>query len=193
METIGRDLREMQWNPLEPSHVAAIKAAGAERVHAAGDMLAVPGEPADRFVYVEEDEVEVVNPFTGKRLVPSTLGPGEYMGDIALLGCGSWSMPMRAATETRVTEVPREAMLPLMADIPKMSDIAITVLAAQRRRAIDAGDGLLVLVGEEVDRGFKKVAEFAARDRIPYRSHALGSPEAAGVASSFGTAPGVPG
>ena len=192
METIGRDLREMQRVPLQPAHIAAIRAAGTRTHYLKGTMLAEIGAAADRFVYVEDGEIEVVNPFTGDRLVPSTLGPTQFMSEISLLSGGTWSLPMRAASDTTVVEVPRSAMLRLMAAIPEMSDIVITVLAARRRRQLDAGDGMLVLVGEEEDRAVRKVAEFAARNRLPYRSYPLGSAEAAHVASSCGTAPREP-
>ncbi len=192
METIGRDLREMQRVPLQPAHIAAIRAAGTPKHYLKGTMLAEIGAPADRFVYVEDGEIEVVNPFTGDRLVPSTLGPTQFMSEISLLSGGTWSLPMRAASDTTVVEVPRSAMLRLMSAVPELSDIVITVLAARRRRQLDAGDGMLVLVGEEEDRAVRKVAEFAARNRLPYRSYPLGSDEAAHVASSCGTAPQEP-
>lgn len=192
METIGRDLREMQRIPLEPSHVAAIRAAGTRRRYKKGASLAEVGAPADRFVYVEQGEIEIMNPFTGERLVPSTLGPTQFMAEISLLSGGTWSMPMRAASDTVVVEVPRREMLRLMSAVPEMSDIIITVLAARRRRHLESGDGMLVLVGEESDRAIRGVAEFAARNRVPYRSYPIGSPEAAAVADSCGTGPEAP-
>lgn len=192
METIGRDLKEMQRIPLAPGHVVALRAAGVDRRYKAGDWLAEVGAPADRFVYVEAGEVEVVNPFTGDRLVPSTLGPTQFMGEVSLLSGGNWSMPMRAVSETQVIEVPRDRMLHLMSAIPEMSDIVITVLAARRRRQLESSDAMLVLVGEEDDRAVRQVAEFAARNRIPYRSHPVRSVEAAAVATSCGTPADAP-
>jgi thioredoxin reductase (NADPH) len=192
METIGRDLREMQRIPLESTHVAALMAAGRRRHYTAAQMLTEVGAPIDRFIYVENGEVEVADPFTGKRLVSSTIGPTQFVSEIALLSGGTWSLPMRAARATDVIEVPRAEMLRLMAEIPEMSDIVITVLAARRRRQLEAGDGMLVLVGEESDRAVRRVAEFAARNRVPYRSYALGSDEAAAVSSSCGTAHDAP-
>ncbi|QEE42750.1 MULTISPECIES: cyclic nucleotide-binding domain-containing thioredoxin-disulfide reductase [unclassified Methylobacterium] len=184
METIGPDLRVMQRVPLAASHVAAIRAVGVPRHYPAGTVLVRAGEPADRFVYVEDGEIEVVNPFTDERHLPSTLGPTQFMGEISFLNGGSWSMPMRTVTDTDVIEVPRAAMLRLMAEIPEMSDIVITVLAARRRRQLDSRDGTLVLIGEDDDRAVRRIAEFASRNRLPYRSYALGSPEAAGVATT---------
>ena len=184
METIGQDLREMQRVPLAPPHVEAIRAQGKITDYAAGTFLAKPGEPADRFIYVEEGEVEVVNPFTGARHLPSTLGPTQFLGEISFLNGGSWSMPMRAVRDTRVVEVPRPTMLRLMSEIPEMSDIIITVLAARRRRQLDSHDGTLVLIGEDADRDVRQIAEFMSRNRLPYTSHPIGSPEAESVATS---------
>jgi thioredoxin reductase (NADPH) len=146
----------------------------------------------DRFVYVEEGEIEVVNPFTDERHLPSTLGPTQFMGEISFLNGGAWSMPMRAVRETRVIEVQREAMLTLMSQIPEMSDIIITVFAARRRRQLDDRDGSLRLIGEDEDRNVRRIAEFASRNRIPYTSLPLRSPEAEATASSCAIASGTP-
>jgi thioredoxin reductase (NADPH) len=192
VETIARDLREMTRVPLAPAHVVAIRKAGRIVEVPAGTMLVHPGDPIETFVYVEEGEIEPVNPFTGERLVPSTLGPTQFMSEIAFLGGGSWSMGFRAVRDTRVIEVPRGAMLTLMARIPEMSDIIITVVAARRRRQIEAGDSALVLIGEDASRAVRRVAEFASRNRLPYRSHPLGSDEAAAVATSCSVSADAP-
>jgi thioredoxin reductase (NADPH) len=192
METIGADLREMQRIPLAASHVQALLAAGKIATYPAGTFLARPGEPVDRFVYVEEGEIEVVNLYTDERLLPSTLGPTQFMGEISFLNGGAWSMPMRAARDTRVIEVPREAMLTLMSQIPEMSDIIITVFSARRRRQLDDRYGSLRLIGEDEDRNVRRIAEFASRNHIPYESLPLGSPEAEATAQSCSIAPGKP-
>ncbi len=192
METIGRDLREMQRIPLAQSHVAALRAEGTIAFYPAGTFLAKPGEPVDRFVYVEDGEIEVVNPFTGERHIPSTLGPTQFMAEISFLSGGNWSMPLRTVRDTRVIEVPHVAMLRLMSEIPEMSDIVITVLAARRRRQLEARDGTLVLIGEDVDRDVRQIADFASRNRLPYASYPLGSPDAEEVAVSCAIAPDQP-
>jgi thioredoxin reductase (NADPH) len=192
METIGADLRQMQRTPLAASHVEALRAAGKIVTYSAGTFLTRPGDTVDRFVYVEDGEIEVVNPYTDKRHLPSTLGPTQFMGEISFMNGGVWSMPMRAARDTRVIEVPREAMLTLMSQIPEMSDIIITVFSARRRRQLDDGDSSLRLIGEDEDRNVRRIAEFANRNRIPYTSLALGSPEAEAMAQSCSIAPRAP-
>jgi thioredoxin reductase (NADPH) len=192
MESIGANLQEMQRTPLAPAHVAALREAGTEVVYPAGTYLAHPGQPADRFVYVLDGEIEVVNAYTDERHLPSTLGPAQFMGEISFLNGGNVSMPMRAVRETSVIEVPRTTMLTLMSQIPEMSDIIITVYAARRRRQIEQRDSALVLIGEELDRDVRRIAEFASRNRIPYSSFELASAEANAVAATCSLAPGRP-
>src|SRR5216684_1182256 len=192
METICRHLREMQRTPLAAAHVEALRAAGKVVTYPSGTLLAQPGAAADRFVYVEEGEIEVVNPYTDERLLPSTLGPAQFMGEISFLNGGAWSMPMRAVRDTRVIEVPREATLALMSRIPEMSDIIITVFSARRRRALDDSASTLRLIGEDEDRNVRRIAEFASRNRIPYTSLPIGSAEAEATARGCSIPAGQP-
>ena len=193
MEKIGGDLNQMQRTPLAKAHVEALRAAGVVARYPAGAVLAKPGQPVDRFVYVEEGEIEVVNPYTDQRHLPATLGPTQFMSEIALLNGGAWSMAMRTVRETRVIEVPREAVLTLMSQIPEMSDIIITVLSARRRRQLEERISSLRLIGEDADRSVRRIAEFASRNHIPYVSLPVGSPEAEALAQRCSMAPGAPG
>ncbi|HEV2268867.1 MAG TPA: FAD-dependent oxidoreductase [Steroidobacteraceae bacterium] len=186
METIGEDLRQMIRTPLSPSHVEALRAAGKVVTYPKGTIMAQQGERVNRFVYVEEGEIEVVNPFTGERHYPSTLGQTQFMGEVSLLYGGTSSLPLRAVVDTRVIEVPRETFLTLMSQIPEMSDIIITVFAARRRRQLEDRRSGLYLIGEESDRNVRRIAEFASRNRLPYASVPLHSPEAEESARSCG-------
>ncbi|WP_426688160.1 FAD-dependent oxidoreductase [Rhodanobacter ginsengiterrae] len=192
MESIGANLSEMQRTPLASAHVVALREAGTQVNYTAGTYLARPGQLADRFVYVLDGEIEVVNAYTEERHVPSTLGPTQFMGEISFLNGGNVSMAMRAVRDTSVIEVPRATMLTLMSQIPEMSDIIITVFSARRRRQIEQRDSTLVLIGEELDRDVRCIAEFANRNRIPYSSHELGSAEAQALAATCSLAPGSP-
>jgi thioredoxin reductase (NADPH) len=106
MESIGADLRQMQRTPLAASHVQALRDAGKTVTHPVGAILARSGEPITSFVYVEEGEVEVVNPYTNER-TPFTLGPTQFMGEISLLNGGAGSLTMRetAGVTNGVTEI----------------------------------------------------------------------------------------
>ena len=108
METIGGDLTTMPFQPLSAEHVEILRRLGRERRFAAGEMVAEAGEPQDRLWFVEEGEIELVDPLTDKRKHPTSLGPNQFTGEIAFLSGGSFTLPLRAAKDTRAIEVERE-------------------------------------------------------------------------------------
>ena len=87
METIGADLRQMQRTPLAAAHVDALRAAGKVVNYPAGTLLARPGEPTDRFVYVEEGEIEVdsIEPIGFPDITPQLARESGFLGLIDLL------------------------------------------------------------------------------------------------------------
>lgn len=178
MESIAADLRQMRRTPLHDAHVDAIREIAEEVQFAQGEMVARAGEPANRFVYLLEGEIEVVHPFTGERYLEASLGPTQFAGEISFLAGGANSLSLRAAKPTRTLIVPRTDMLRLMAAIPEMSDIIISVYAARRRRQLEDRDSSLTLIGADVDRNIRRIAAFAERNRIPFRSIDVGSRDA---------------
>ncbi len=192
METIAFDLLQTQRTPLAEDHLAALRSIGQAKNYAKGEIVAQAGLAIDRFILVEEGEVEVISPRTGERHLTHSLGPGQYVGEIAFLNGGSFSMSLRAAQHTRVTQVPRKEMLALMASVPELSDIIIGVFAARRRRQLESNDSSLQLIGLEQSKEIRRVAEFASRNRIPFKAIELGTPEALQITSLCGLRPGEP-
>ncbi len=184
MESIAGNLNEMRRTPLHESHVTALRNAGTEIVFKKGQMVAEVGDKMDRFIYVLEGEIEVIDPYTRQRHLPSTLGPTQFVGEIAFLSGGAYMLPMRASKVTRTVVVDRETMLELMAKIPEMSDIIISVFAARRRRQLDDEDSSLTLIGANKDRSIRQIAAFAGRNRIPFKSVDLGSSDAKATANA---------
>ncbi|MGR3436657.1 MAG: FAD-dependent oxidoreductase, partial [Shimia sp.] len=95
----------------------------------------------------------------------------------AARGGGGWGGPPPAA-ESRILHVPREAMLRLMSEIPELSDLLITVMSARRRRLLEGNEAALILVGADVDPGIRRIAGFAARNKIPFRTVDIHADEA---------------
>ncbi|MBJ3762646.1 FAD-dependent oxidoreductase [Maribius pontilimi] len=184
MESLARDLAEMQRIPLHDSHVEALRRAGRVVRFAPGDLVVTAGAPQGDFVYLEEGEIEVVNAWTGARHLPHTLGPTQFVGEIGFLTGAAASMSLRACAPCRAIAVPRVRMMELMSKIPEMSDIVITVFAARRRRQIEQGDSSLKLIGADVDKRVREIASFAARNRIPYDELPLGSAAATAEAAA---------
>jgi thioredoxin reductase (NADPH) len=193
METLGQDLETMRRVPLAPAHVDAICAIGGERWYKAGEIVADIGDPMDTFTYVLEGEIEVVDAYTGERMVPSTLGPTQFMGEIGFLNRGTNIMRMRAAVDTRVIEAPREAMLTLMSRVPELSDHLITVFAARRRKQFENRNDTIKVIGADRDPQVQAVERFLSRNRIPFQSYDMDAAdrETAAVCDLTGHEPAV--
>jgi thioredoxin reductase (NADPH) len=177
MENIGGDLSTMAPRPFAEGQLAAIRAIATVRHYAPGEVVLQAGDPLDRFVLVEEGELEVADPATGDRLLPSTLKSGQFMGELAFLNGGTMTLTHRACAPTRTIEAPRVDMLRLMSEVPEIGDHVLTVFSARRRRIFEAGDSSLVVRGAERDPAIARVASFLNRNRIPFREEAEGKPE----------------
>ena len=84
MVSIGGDLTTMKFTPLGDELVELLRQAGRERRFAAGEIVLDAGQPHDRIFYVEDGEIEVVDPMSGGRKLESTLGPRQFTGEIGL-------------------------------------------------------------------------------------------------------------
>lgn len=193
MESIGDDLAVMTPRPFNDEQMAQLRAISVERTYERGETISAVGKPLDRFVLVLDGEIEVANPYTGERLVPSTLGPGQFMGEIAFLNAGAVTLPMRSAVRTRTLEAPRAAMLELMSRVPEISDHVLSVFAARRRMQFEQGRSALTLIGAERDPAIQRIASFLSRNRIPFQSFELDDEgeEAAAICSVAEDEPAV--
>lgn len=178
MENFGEDLETMRRVPLADEHVAAIRAIGSECSYEPGTIITDVGERLDRFVYIVDGEIEVVDPETGGPVFNTTLGPTQFLGDLAFLNAGSMTLAMRAAKPTQTIEAPRSAMLELMANLPELSDHVITVFAARRRRLFEASRSSIKVIGADRDPDIQRCESFLSRNRIPFRSYDLDASDA---------------
>jgi thioredoxin reductase (NADPH) len=193
MESIGGDLRAMSPKPFEPEQLSAMRKIGRERSYRAGEMITGVGDRTEQFMLLLDGEVEVTHPVTGERIVPSTLRSGQFVGELNFLNGGSGTLPMRAAADTLMLEVPRLAMLDLMAKVPEIGDHILTVFSARRRLQFEEGRSALTVVGADRDHAVQSVASFLSRNRIPFQSFELNADgeEAAFLLRAAGYRPAV--
>lgn len=178
MESFADDLTQMHRTPLTDDHVSALRDVSEEVTWDAGYTIIRPGEPVDRFVFILDGAIEVFDPLTGDGYLSAYLGPGQFIGEIAFLSGTAAALALRTREPSRVLVAQRADVLALMSKIPEMSDIIISVLAARRRRQVEAGDGNLTLIGAEIDKSVREVESFMSRNKIPFRALSVDDPAA---------------
>ena len=169
MDHLAEDLSTMIRRPLTAAHIDLLRRAGVTRDVAAGEIVVKGDALADQFHFVEAGEFELFDLRRQSRIGANSLGAGQFIGEIAFLNGAAVLNSVRAVTAGRIISTPRASVLPLMAAEPEMSDIIVSVLAARRRGALDAGFGAVTVVGPEDDRQVRAVAAFAGRNRLPIR------------------------
>ncbi len=179
MESLAEDLATMVRRPLSADHVAAMRDIGVERRVPEGEIFLRTGDPSDKFHYVLEGGFQLWDEAREQPLTAATLGAGQFIGEIAFLVGGRMLYTMRSASPALVLEVPRAAMLRLMAAEPEMSDIIVSVFAARRRAMLERATTAIIVVGPAEDRDVRAVAAFCARNKLPVAVVDPASPEAA--------------
>jgi CRP/FNR family cyclic AMP-dependent transcriptional regulator len=91
----------------------------------AGDVLARQGEIGREFVILLEDEVDVAR--DGK--VIAVRGPGDYIGEIALLDNQPRTATVTAKTDVAAEVLNRAEFATLLADAPELSSKIMVTLA----------------------------------------------------------------
>jgi CRP-like cAMP-binding protein len=98
-----------------------------------GKVLAKKGRPGHEFIIVLEGEVEVRD---GDRVL-ATRGPGEYVGEIALINVQPRTADVVAKTAVIVDVMSSQEFQGLLGEIPELSE-QIRATVAERLAALEA-------------------------------------------------------
>ncbi len=98
-------------------------------------ILATEGRTGYEFILVEEGTVEV---WRGGRLI-ATRGPGEYVGEIALVESRPRTASVVSATPVKVEVIGRREFSALLEDVPEIAEL-VRATADERLRSLRALD-----------------------------------------------------
>jgi CRP-like cAMP-binding protein len=95
-----------------------------EERHPQGTVLIDEGTGGDEFYVIVEGHVEVLQ---GGEVV-NTLGPGQFFGEVALLGHATRNATIRAATPVRLLLLPARSFRSLIGRDPAIFDQVVDAL-----------------------------------------------------------------
>jgi cytochrome P450 len=132
---MGMSVAELQGLPLfegcAAEDLAAVAAAARhEREIVEGEAICVEGDKADRWWIVVDGMADV----TVNGLYTATIGPGETIGEVALLDGEPRGATVRAVTDMRVYEVEGDAFVDALLSSPRLA-VALCRQLATRLRA----------------------------------------------------------
>ena len=175
---------------LSDEQIAALDAQGRRRPTRPGDVLFAEGDrECDFFVVLAGRVASVEGRGTPEERVIAVHGRGRFLGELSLLtGEGAWYSAV-ALDAGEVLAVPVIRLRELVARDPVLGDLVLRACLLGRSILIGLGAGLRI-VGSKYSADTRRVREFAARNRLPYRWLDLeADPSAEAVAAQFGVTP----
>lgn len=117
------------FNGLSAKEIAAIAASAEERDAAPGEILTEQGTSGDEFFIVESGEIEIRQ--DGREL--RRLGPGDYLGEIALVFGGTRTATAIAAAPSHVFVLHKDAFDRMIKSQPRIEDKILATVSERMR------------------------------------------------------------
>ena len=175
---------------LSDAQLEALEREGERRRVQAGEILVREGDEHYDFFVILEGKVATIAAYgqEDERLI-AVHGPGRFLGELSLLtGEGSYYTAV-AAEEGEVLAVPAGRLRELVARDQGVGDLILRAYLIRRSILIGLGAGLRI-IGSRYSPDTRRVRDFAARNRLPYRWLDLdGDPGAEALLARFGVAP----
>ena len=109
--------------------LATIAAVAEERASSTGTVLTREGEPGDEFFIVADGHVAIEQ---GGRAI-RTLGPGDYLGEVALVFGGTRTATATVIDDARLLVLGAEAFTAMLRRDPRLEDRILTTVSERMR------------------------------------------------------------
>jgi thioredoxin reductase (NADPH) len=175
---------------LSDAQIAELDAQGQRRAIQPGEVLFAEGDRDCGFFVVLAGKVASVEGHgTPEERVIAIHGTGRFLGELSLLtGQDAWYSAV-ALDPGAVLAVPVGRLRDLVAQNPAFGDLVLRAYLLRRSILIGLGAGLRI-VGSKYSPDTRRIRDFAARNRLPYRWLDLeADPSAEAVAAQFGVPP----
>ncbi|MGW4398955.1 FAD-dependent oxidoreductase [Amycolatopsis nivea] len=153
---------------LTDEQIRALGNEGERRPVQAGEVLyAQGGRPSELFVILS-GKVAVTEGTGDDAKVVRVHGPRRFLGELGLLEGQPAFVGAAAAEPGEVLAVPVSAVLRLVLGDPVLGDLILRAFLLRRTLLIGSGDGLRI-VGSCYSPDTRRLLDFVARNRLPYR------------------------
>jgi hypothetical protein len=127
-------LREVpMFAGLAPEDLEKIADIAHEQIYATGGIICREGEPGDALFIIVSGEVEVVKSMGRQESILATRGPGEFVGEMAILDSAPRSATLRALNDVRVLSIEGDAFKSILLDRPEVAVSALRNMSARIR------------------------------------------------------------
>lgn len=136
-----------------------------QRQFSAGDIICYQGDPGSTCHIIIQGRVRVfVMDEDGRELSVRIMGPGEMIGEMALLDSLPRSASIEALEKTHTLELNRDALLQCLQESPQLSlNLLQSFSSRLRSSTVEAGELASLTVVERLMRRLQQLAELAGQ------------------------------
>jgi thioredoxin reductase (NADPH) len=180
--------RQGAFPRLDDEQRARLLRLGTVRKVEAGEVLFRAGAADYDFFVVESGAIAVVQDYGTENRVIAVHGPHRFLGELSLLTGSHAVLTAVVRDPGEVIQVPRAALRVIAAEDEDLINLILRAYLARRSILIEVEAGV-TLVGSRYSQESRRLREFLARNRVPYRWMDLESDDAAeGVLQALGVA-----
>ncbi|NJC86172.1 FAD-dependent oxidoreductase [Planosporangium mesophilum] len=154
---------------LSEGQIETLEARGQRRSTDVGTVLIREGEEGYDFFVVLAGKVANYEAYRtpDERLI-SVHGPGRFLGELSLFTGQAAFFTSVVAEPGELLDVPADALRELVAQDPALGDLILRAYLIRRSILIGLGVGIRI-IGSRYSQDTRRLREFAARNRLPYR------------------------
>jgi thioredoxin reductase (NADPH) len=194
-EPLGTGLEEPEnrngaFPRLDEQQRARLRALGTPRTVESGEVLYREGQEGYDFFLLESAAVAVVQGYGREDRVIAVLGPHHFSGELSLLTGSNAAVSAVVRDPGEVIQIPPAKIIRAASHDEELSNVILRAYLSRRSILIEQEAGVRV-VGSRYSKDTRRLREFLARNRVPYKWMDLETDaEADGLLHALGVAPG---
>jgi thioredoxin reductase (NADPH) len=153
---------------LTPAQQARLEKHGTKRTVKAGEVLLQPGETHLRFYLLVRGAIDIVGVTDHDELLIAQLKPGQFSGELSIIGGRRGMARIRATADGEVVEVDRTHVLSLVQTDSELSDILMRAFILRRVEIVAHQIGDAILIGSAHSAATLRIKEFLVRNGYPH-------------------------
>lgn len=162
------DRQALAFPRLDVAEMAALAAIATRQKLSDGDLLYEAGEHRCGFFVVVSGAVEIVDGSGDEAETLRLHQPGEFTGDVDVLGGRRALVSAVARGETEVLHIASPDLHQVLSEQPVLSDKILHAFIARREQMMESGFAGLRVIGSESSRHAFQLCEFLARNQVPF-------------------------
>jgi len=168
MATDYLNRKDQMFPKLTQAQVARVAALGVCRDVRAGEVLYQAGEQNSAFFVIVRGEVAITRPEGDHEHLITTLGPGEFTGEINMLSSRRSLALARSISDGQVIALDRAHLHTLVQADSELSEILMRAFILRRLALLVEGSSDLVLIGSRHSAATLYLKEFLTRNGQPF-------------------------